>query len=125
QARQLEQFFTECFRVLAPGGVLYVDHPNGACPIDFWQDDRPGRPRPHSPMERFNPTLHEVERLVAATSPGARVEALSAAGRFSFRRSTRHWYGVVLLRPLRWWFQLLRHRPAYRLLATGLNPYLV
>lgn len=124
QRAERVQFFRECFRILKPDGILYVDHPNGACPVDFWHHDRPGKPRPHSTKERFNPRLREVRSIVAAVDPAARIEPLSPANRFSFGRSKRRWYRAFL-GPMEWWFGVMK-TPAFAWArGTALNPYLI
>lgn len=118
------RFFEECFRILKPKGVLYVDHPNGACPIDFWHHDTPGKPRFHSTKERFNPRLREIRSLVAAVDPAARVEPISPAGRFSFGRSRRRWYRGFL-GVMEGWFRVMK-TPAFAWARkSALNPYLI
>lgn len=119
------RFVAECLRVLRRPGVLYLDHPNGAFPVDFWHNDYRGRPRFHRPSEKFLPTFEEVTALARAVDPRCRIEAVTPAGRFTFRRATRRWYGKFLAGPLQLYFQLLRY-PALSLLAgSPLNPYLV
>jgi SAM-dependent methyltransferase len=126
QAVHRTQFLSECLRVLQPSGVLYIDHPNGKFPIDFWHsnDDR-GRPRFHRLSEKFLPTFPEVSRLIARVEPSCRVQALSPAGRFTYRRVGRRWYGKTLAAPGELFFQLLRYPPLRWLAASPLNPYLV
>lgn len=127
QASLRQRFLAECLRVLRPGGLLYIDHPNGAFPIDFWHNhyNRSGRARFHWPWEKFLPTLKEVVTLAHAVDPDCRVEAISPAGRFTFRRSTRRWYGKLFARPLELYFELLRYFPFSLLAGSPLNPYLV
>ena len=127
QAEQRRRFLAECLRVLRPTGVLYLDHPNGAFPIDFWHTkDAQGRqPRFHSLREGFLPSFGEVRHLAREIDPRCRVRALSPAGRFTFRRVKRRWYGQVFGGPSEAFFNLLRYWPLKWLAATPLNPYLV
>ena len=125
QIEQPRRFLAECLRVLRRPGVLYLDHPNGAFPIDFWHCDYRGRPRFHAPWEPFLPTYREVVRLAHAADPDCQAEVLSPAGRFVYRRLARRWYGKLLHAPLQLWFGLLRYWPFSRLAASPLNPYLV
>lgn len=124
--RQLRQrFLAECLRVTKLDGIVYIDHPNGAFPVDFWHNDWRSRPRFHSPLQKFLPTFREVAGLCKAISPGCSVEAISPAGRFTFRRSQRRWYGKLLSGAMERYFQLLRDGPLHSLAASPLNPYLV
>lgn len=125
QAERRCAFLRECLRVLRPGGALFLDHPNGAFPIDFWHNNHGAAPRLHWPSERFLPTFGEVVALARAADPACRVEALSPAGRFAFRRVARRWYGKLLAPLVELYFELLRYRPLSLLSATALNPYLV
>ncbi len=127
QAELRREFLAECLRVLRRPGILCLDHPNGAFPIDFWHNHytRSGRARFHWPWEKFLPTLKEVVTLAHAVDPDCRVEAISPAGRFTFRRSTRRWYGKLFARPLELYFELLRYSPFSLLAGSPLNPYLV
>ena len=119
------RFFSESLRVLKPSGLIYVDHPNGAFPVDFWHNDYRNRPRVHSPFERFLPTFHQIRSLVRSIAPSARVEAVSPAGRFTFQRSRRRWDGRLFGSLMERYFALLQ-RPLFAPLArTFLNPYLV
>jgi SAM-dependent methyltransferase len=125
QTAQREQFLRESLRVLRPGGVIFVDHPNGSFPIDFWHVDYRGIPRFHWPSERYLPKFGQVRELAKKAAPNCRVEAVSPAGRFTFRRSRRRWYGKVFAGALETYFQVLRYPPFTRLAGTALNPYLV
>jgi SAM-dependent methyltransferase len=119
------RFLEEHTRVLAPGGVLWLDFPNGSFPIDFWHSDRPGAPRWHALNERFLPTVTEIRRYCSAISDRWDIRARSAAGRLQFRQVGRHWYGKLLAKPAALWLRLLGVRPFSALLETGLNPFLV
>lgn len=125
QAEHRRRFVSECLRVLRGRGVLYIDHPNGAFPIDFWHNSYRSTPRLHPPSEKFLPTFREVAALARAVAPTCRVEAISPAGRFTFRRSARHWYGKLFGSPVELWFRLLRRPPFSLLAGSALNPYLV
>jgi SAM-dependent methyltransferase len=119
------RFLKEHVRVLAPGGVLWLDFPNGSFPIDFWHSDRPGAPRWHTRNEGFLPTVPEVRRYTSALSGNWRVMVRGSAGRLQFRQVSRHWYGAFLARPAALWLRLLGMRPFSALRGTGLNPFLV
>lgn len=125
QAENRRQFLAECLRVLCRGGVLYLDHPNGAFPIDFWHNDGASRPRWHRATERFLPKFEEVAALARSVDAACRVEALSPAGRFTFRRARRHWYGKLFGPPLDLYLHILRYRPFSFLARSPFNPYLV
>jgi SAM-dependent methyltransferase len=125
QAGLRAQFLAESLRILKPGGVVFVDHPNGRFPIDFWHNDYRARPRFHSSTERFLPSFREVMALARRVNPKCKVSAISPAGRFTFRRSNRRWYGKLLSRTMERYFELLRYRPFSSLASTALNPYLV
>ena len=126
QAELRREFLAECLRVLRRPGAFYLDHPNGAFPIDFWHNHYPsGGPRFHPRSEKFLPTFKEVVELARSVEPRCRVEAISPAGRFTFRRSTRRWYGKLFARPLELYFELLRYSPFSLLAGSPLNPYLV
>ncbi|MGH9369859.1 MAG: class I SAM-dependent methyltransferase, partial [Thermoanaerobaculia bacterium] len=118
-------FLAEQARVLSPGGVLWLDFPNGAFPIDFWHGARAGAPRWHSPREGFLPTAAEVRRYAAALHAVFRVRALGAEGRLQFRQVGRHWYGRLLRLPAALWLRLLGAPLFSALLETPLNPFLV
>lgn len=119
------RFLGEHARVLAPGGVLLLDFPNGACPLDFWHSDQPGAPRWHARNERFLPTVAEIRRYCSALSGKWEVMVRGAAGRLQFRQVGRHWYGRLFTRPVALWLRLLGTRPFSALRETGLNPFLV
>lgn len=125
QAGLRRRFFSESLRVLKATGLLYVDHPNGAFPIDFWHNDYRSRPRVHSPFERFLPSFGEDASHARGIDPRCRVRALSPAGRFTFRRSRRRWYGQAFGALVERCFSLLRLAPFSRLARSPLNPYLV
>ncbi|PYU35170.1 MAG: hypothetical protein DMG31_04540 [Acidobacteria bacterium] len=125
QKSRRRKFLAECLRVLRSRGVLYIDHPNGSFPVDFWHNDYRSRPRLHWPGERFLPSFTEVCQLVRDVDPNCMVAPISPAGRFTFRRSQRRWYGKLLSAPIEFYFQLLRHEPFRGFAGSPLNPYLV
>ncbi|HEY0140349.1 MAG TPA: methyltransferase domain-containing protein [Thermoanaerobaculia bacterium] len=110
-------YLRELLRVVKPGGVVFVDCPNGAFPVDFWHSEGPGKPRAHSLSEGFLPTLRELRALV----PDAGMVAVSPYNRLQFRQVGRHWYGRLLTLPMRALFQISRAVPFVR----PLMPYLV
>lgn len=118
-------FISEALRILRPGGVFYLDHPNGAFPIDFWHNDWRSRPRLHMPFETFLPSYREVRRMLRQVRPHASIEAISPAGRFTFRRANRRWYGKLFTGMMDVFFSLLRNKPFSWLASSPLNPYLV
>jgi SAM-dependent methyltransferase len=114
----------ELVRVVRPGGVLYLDFPNGAFPIDFWHGTIPGGARLHSPREGFLPTMGEL-RALAARAGATQLRALSPLRRLQFRQSGSHWYGRLLALPAAMLFRAMRWRPLAWLAATAINPFLV
>lgn len=122
---QRAAFLAELFRVTRLGGVVFLDCPNGAFPIDFWHGDRPGAARRHPRHEGFLPTFAEVRALVARVRPPARVEALSPFRRLQFHQARRHWYGRVLGPFANAAFALWRIPPFRGFAATAINPFLV
>ncbi len=125
QSTRRKRFLAECLRVLRPSGILYLDHPNGSFPVDFWHNDYRGRPRLHSPGEKFLPSFREVVQFARSVDPACSVKPISPAGRFTFRRSQRRWYGKLLAAPMEIYFRLFRLPPFYWLAGSPLNPYLV
>jgi SAM-dependent methyltransferase len=119
------RFLREHARVLAPRGVLWLDFPNGAFPIDFWHSTRAGAPRWHSPHEGFLPTVAQIRQYCSELDERFQVTPRGPAGRLQFRQVGRHWYGRLLARPAGLWLRLLGARPFSALLETGLNPFLV
>lgn len=125
QTARRRRFLGESLRVLKSRGILYLDHPNGSFPVDFWHNDYRSRPRLHWPGEKFLPTFPQVLNLAKSVDPNCMVEPISPAGRFTFRRSRRRWYGNLLAVPIELYFQLLRHEPFTLLAGSSVNPYLV
>lgn len=124
QFQERLRFFKECFRVLRRPGVIYIDHPNGAFPIDFWHDDDRAA-RPHKLSENFLPKFAQIEQLVRAAGCDCPVEAISPANRFTFKQVGKHWWGKLLGRPFETWFQLMQVPPFTRFARSAFNPYLV
>jgi SAM-dependent methyltransferase len=118
-------FLAGLVRVLAPRGVLYLDFPNGAFPIDFWHGPSAGGARWHSPSEGFLPTVREIRRLAARLNPHLFVSVLSPHRRLRFNQVGDHWYGRLFRVPMRSFYKLTS-TPGFTWLAgTRLNPYLV
>ncbi len=126
QREERQQFIAECLRVLRRPGIFYLDHPNGAFPIDFWHPcDHSRRARWHWPSEKFLPTFDEVRALVNSIDSRIRARALSPAGRFTYQQSRRQWYGRLLRVPAESLLKCM-NVPGFRCLAQSpLNPYLV
>lgn len=118
-----QSFLTGLMRVLKPGGVLYLDFPNGAFPIDFWHNTRGGSARFHSLREGFLPTFDEVKTLAKQIDPRIRVEPVSPNRRLRFQQVKQHWYGHVFAIPMRLLFAAMDVFP--RLARTPVNPFLV
>ncbi len=118
-------FLSGLARVLAPGGTLYLDFPNGAFPIDFWHGTSAGGARVHSPFEGFLPKVKEIAALARTLGPGFRVSVRSPHRRLRFNQVGAHWYGRVFRAPVAG-FYALTSVPGFTWLAgTPLNPYLV
>jgi SAM-dependent methyltransferase len=125
QRARRRQFLAECLRVLRPRGTLFIDHPNGSFPVDFWHNDYWSRPRFHRPGEKFLPSFKEVAGLARSIDPNCFIKPISPAGRFTFRRSQRRWYGKLFAAPMRLYLTLLGYWPFAALAGSPLNPYLV
>ena len=122
---QRTRYLTELVRVLAPGGRIFLDFPNGDFPIDFWHGVTAGGARFHSCGEAFLPTASQIRALCAAIDDRLVVSALSPEGRLCFNQVSSHWYGRVF-RPLVAALFRLMSIPGFQFLAaTPLNPYLV
>jgi SAM-dependent methyltransferase len=118
-------YLAELIRVLAPGGRLFVDCPNGRFPIDFWHGVTPGGARLHSLREGFLPTVPEIRALCARIDPRLEVRPRSPEGRLRFRQVSAHWYGRLFRAPVAALTRLMS-RPLFRFLSgSPINPYLV
>ncbi|MGZ7039188.1 MAG: methyltransferase domain-containing protein [Thermoanaerobaculia bacterium] len=114
-------FIRELLRVVAPGGSLFLDFPNGAFPIDFWHGSSPAAARFHRRDEGFLPAMPYLKRLFG----GMRVTALGPHGRLKFRQVSGRWYGRVFSPLMRLFFAAM-DLPVLRSLAgSPLNPFLV
>jgi SAM-dependent methyltransferase len=119
------RFLSELLRVLRPGGVLFIDAPNGLFPIDFWHATEAGQARWHSWREPFLPTPGELVRLMRATGVPTELCFRSPHGRLAFRQVQRWWYGR-LLAPIAAGVLSAMTMPGLRFLArTPFNPFLV
>ncbi len=118
-------FLAGLARVLAAGGTLYLDFPNGAFPIDFWHGTSAGGVRWHSPAEGFLPTVSEIRRLAARLDPPLLVSVRSPHCRLRFNQVGAHWYGRLFRAPMAGFYALTAVRGLTWLAGTALNPYLV
>ncbi|HEV7426221.1 MAG TPA: class I SAM-dependent methyltransferase [Thermoanaerobaculia bacterium] len=116
-------FLAGLLRVLAPGGTLFLDFPNGAFPIDFWHNTRGGSARFHSTREGFLPSFAEVVQLAKVLDPRIDVSAVSPNGRLRFRQVRQHWYGRAFALPMQLLFATMDYVP--RLRRSAVNPFLV
>lgn len=117
-------FLRELTRVLHPSGVLYLDFPNGAFPIDFWHGTVAGQARFHSLREGFLPTVREI-RVYLRCLGSRKVRALSPANRLQMKQVGQHWYGRAARLPMVALLRLMKLDPTGWLAASALNPYLV
>ena len=118
-----QSFLSGLLRVLKPGGVLYLDFPNGAFPIDFWHNTRGGSARIHSVREGFLPTFAEVEALAGEIDPRIVVTPVSPNRRLRFQQVKQHWYGRAFAIPMQLLFSMMDLSP--RLVRSAVNPFLV
>jgi SAM-dependent methyltransferase len=123
-ARRAE-FLAGLVRVLAPGGTLYLDFPNGAFPIDFWHGTSAGGARWHSPFEGFLPKVKEIAALARIVGPEFRVSVRSPHRRLRFNQVGGHWYGRLFRAPMAGFYALTSVTGFTWLAGTPLNPYLV
>lgn len=119
------RFLTEHVRVLAPGGVLLLDFPNGAFPIDFWHGETAGGARWHGRGEGFLPTPAELRRYAAALPAPCVLRFLPPAGRLRFHQVRGHWWGRLLAAPAAIYLRALGLAAMRPLLGTAANPFLV
>ena len=115
-------YMREIVRVLRPGGVALVAHPNGANPVDFWHAER-GSARLHRPYEKWMPDIYQVRRWVRSSTIAAEVRFLSPHGYLSFERVRRYWYGRLLATGMQRLFAAME--PVPFLARTWINPWLV
>ena len=118
-------FLAELVRVLAWGGRLFLDSPNGSFPIDFWHGDTPGGARFHSPREGFLPTVSQIRALCKRVDVKLDVRVLSPEGRLRFNQVSAHWYGRLLRSPMAVLHRLMSVRSLRFLASSAINPYLV
>jgi len=119
------RYLAELIRVLAQGGFLFLDFPNGSFPIDFWHGTSPGGARFHPPGEGFLPTLSQVRSLCRQIDLLLVARTRSPEGRLRFNQVSSHWYGPLFRAPMAGFFRLMSVKPLRFLAATALNPYLV
>src|ERR1019366_7545228 len=118
-------FLAGLVRVLAPGGTLYLDFPNGAFPVDFWHGPSAGSARWHSPFEGFLPNVTEIAALAKRLEPPAASPSVRRTVGCSSTRLGANWYGRLFRAPIKA-FYALTSVPGFTWLAgTALNPYLV
>lgn len=119
---QRTRYIAEALRILRPGGMLLLGHPNGACPIDFWHGGWHSM-RFHLPYERWMPHAREVRSYVRASDADATAEVLSPKSYNSFERVAQSRLGRVLTPPARVVIWAADRFPILR--ASPLNPQLV
>ena len=118
QFEERKGFLAECLRVLRQPGVLYIDHPNGAFPLDFWHYTGHTGFRSHSPSEGFLPDFDELVQLLRAAGWKGSIEAISPAGRFEFKQVGRRWWGRLLTWPAKGLLNLI-NQPGFARLTPG------
>ena len=117
-------FVGELLRVTKPSGLLCLDFPNGAFPIDFWHGTVPGGARFHTLSEGFLPKVREIRSYLQAAGR-YRITARSPRTRLRMRQVGQHWWGRALRAPMQGVLWLME-QPGFRSLAASpLNPYLV
>lgn len=119
---QRARYVAEALRVLRPGGLLFLAHPNGACPVDFWHGGLHSI-RPHRPYEAWMPNVREVRRYLNRSGVSTQVELIQPERFFSWLRVRGDGLGRALLPLARANMWMLRRAP--RLLGSPLNPMLV
>ncbi|HET9792872.1 MAG TPA: methyltransferase domain-containing protein [Thermoanaerobaculia bacterium] len=117
-------FLRELLRVVGPSGVVWLDFPNGAFPIDFWHGTGAGGARFHSTSEGFLPKVGEVRKLVRRVDPALRLRAVSPSGRLQFKRVRRRWFGKLFSPAIAAFFSAMKVPGLRGLAASPLNPYL-
>ena len=122
KAQRRQDYVSEALRVLRPGGVLLLGHPNGACPIDFWHGGLHSM-RFHRPYEGWMPAAPEVRRYVKRADPSASVEALSPRSYNSFERAARSRLGRALTPAARAVIWTVDKVPLLR--TSPINPQLI
>lgn len=122
RAHQRARYLAEALRVLRPGGLLFLAHPNGACPVDFWHRGFHSI-RPHRPYEAWMPNVGEVRRYLRRSGYETEVDLIQPDQFVSWLRVSGDRLGRLLLPLARANMWLLRRAP--RLLGTPVNPMLV
>jgi SAM-dependent methyltransferase len=84
----------ELGRAVRPGGVAFVDCPNGSFPIDFWHGDRLGACRLHRVPDALLPGHRQLLQWGRAAGLRPRLQPLG--GRLRFRQIGRRWWGRLL-----------------------------
>ncbi len=118
-------FLRELLRVTGPGGVIWLDFPNGRFPIDFWHGTTTGGARRHARNEGFLPSFQEIEAYLRELDPEAQITALSPYRRLGFWQVGRHWYGRLLRIPALIFLWLMTLPGGRWVAASGINPFLV
>lgn len=116
------RYMEEIVRVLRPGGMALIAHPNGAHPFDYWHPRRFSI-RPHWPYEAWMPNAFEVRSWVGSSPHETQVRFLTPEGYLAFERVEAHWYGRAFGNVMQTMFRAISRFP--RLATTPLNPWLV
>lgn len=87
----------EMIRTTEDHGILFLDFPNGAFPIDFWHGDRVGSFRRHPTPDPLLPTYDDI---ISWTRNKATVRLLPLANRLQYRQVSRWWWGRLLRIPM-------------------------
>lgn len=117
-------FLQELLRVMHPDGVMYLDFPNGAFPIDFWHGTVPGGARFHSLSEGFLPKTREIRSYLQNLGT-YRLRPLSPRTRLRMRQVGQHWWGRLLRLPMQGLLRVMEQPGLGFLAASPINPYLV
>lgn len=117
-------FVQELLRVVRPDGVVYLDFPNGAFPIDFWHGTVPGGARFHPLSEGFLPKTGEIRGYLQSLGQFG-LRPLSPRTRLRMRQVGQHWWGRALRAPMRGVLGLMELPGLEFLAGSPLNPYLV